>query len=556
MPDESFSIGEAALDGLFPFHVVVGADGGLLNVGSALRRAVPEIGPGQPFAEHFRISRPGRLAGAESEPERLQGHLLRLVAGKGGLELRGQVTALDGGSAYLIAASPIVATSEELNRLGLHVSDFALHDSAPDLIILLQASQTALQDTRRLASRLEATSEELRSSKEEAERASQAKSEFLAVMSHEIRTPLHGLSSTIHLLGDISMDAEQRELLDVMGRCNETLGMILGNILDFSKIEAGKIELDSVEFELKDLVERTVEVFAEQARAKGVQLRTPKQIPALQLKGDSVRVGQILTNLLSNALKFTTEGHVALELEARDDGSGRLGIDMRIADTGAGMTMAASESLFEAFSQADRSTTRRFGGTGLGLAISRRLARMMGGDVALTHTALGEGSTFSVHLSLEKCQEDDGARGDEAGGRPAVASFPGRRILVAEDNVTNRFVICKLLERRGLDLEFAGDGRAAVEALDRGEYDLVLMDLQMPHMDGLEATRRIRSSGGEQAGIPIIALTANAMTEQRNEALDAGMDHFLTKPLRPEDLDKALKRFLESPSGDAGPGGA
>jgi len=220
------------------------------------------------------------------------------------------------------------------------------------------------------------------------------------------------------------------------------------------------------------------------------------------------------------------------------------------------MTMAASESLFEAFSQADRSTTRRFGGTGLGLAISRRLARMMGGDVALTHTALGEGSTFSVHLSLEKCQEDDGARGDEAGGRPAVASFPGRRILVAEDNVTNRFVICKLLERRGLDLEFAGDGRAAVEALDRGEYDLVLMDLQMPHMDGLEATRRIRSSGGEQAGIPIIALTANAMTEQRNEALDAGMDHFLTKPLRPEDLDKALKRFLESPSGDAGPGGA
>jgi len=370
------------------------------------------------------------------------------------------------------------------------------------------------------------------------ERAMQAKGEFLAHMSHEIRTPMNGLLGTVSLLQDLGVTAKQKECIDTIQNCGESLLRIVNDILDLSKIESGKLLVESIPFRLATLLEETEAVIAPAATAKGLDLRREFEagLPAA-LRGDPQRLRQVLLNLLSNAVKFTEHGSVTLKVSVRERSQNDVTLQFTVADTGIGIPAAAQEAIFEPFRQADSSTTRRYGGTGLGLAISRGLVIAMNGELDI-ESEPGLGSAFRFTVSFPIAASGDipmPIRRDSL-----LRSSRRLRILIAEDNVVNQKVAKRLLERMGHQVDLAGDGEQAVTAVGESEYDVVLMDCQMPIMDGYTAARAIRSlSGGRM--LPIIAMTANAMVEDRQRCLDAGMDDYLSKPISLERLHDLLE---------------
>ena len=377
--------------------------------------------------------------------------------------------------------------------------------------------------------------------RDRAEAGDRAKSEFIANMSHEIRTPLNGVLGMAQVMETHELSAPQRDRLRVMRESGAALLTLLNELLDFAKIEAGRLEVESAAFDLDRLVSEVVATFEGMAGAKGLALSVAVS-PAARgaWVGDALRIRQVLSNLVSNAVKFTERGGVTLDVTA-EDGTLRF----RVTDTGIGLASAQIPGLFDKFIQADASTTRRYGGTGLGLSIVRALVELMGGEVS-AESRPGEGACFTVVLRLARAAEAGVAAGAEAVAQP-VAGGRALRVLAAEDNPTNRLVLAALLEPLGAELTLVGDGREAVEAYAAGGFDVVLMDVQMPEMNGVDATRAIRAMEAcdGRDPTPVLALTANVMSHQLESYRAAGMDGHIAKPVEVAGLYAALEGVLQ-----------
>ncbi len=382
----------------------------------------------------------------------------------------------------------------------------------------LDQSRSALREARALA----------RSGEQAADAANAAKSAFLATMSHEIRTPLNGILGMAQAMQADKLDGRQRERIDVVRQSGETLLAILNDILDLSKIEAGRLTLEHTAFDLGDIASGAHAVFAAVADERGLTFRLEIEDAARgRYEGDPTRIRQIVHNLASNALKFTARGEVCVRLSATP-----VGVRIAVSDTGEGIAPETLDKLFDKFVQADASTTRRFGGTGLGLAICRELTQMMGGTIS-ADSRPGEGSTFTVDLPLVRLGDSEVLPADAPAIGEAACDLAGLRVLAAEDNPTNQLVLKTLLAQLGVEPVLVENGELAVAAWRRQPFDLILMDMQMPVMDGVTATGLIRAAeaASARARTPIVALSANVLTHQVTAYAEAGMDGHLAKPI-------------------------
>ncbi len=387
---------------------------------------------------------------------------------------------------------------------------------------------------------------DLLEAREEADRANTAKSEFLAMMSHELRTPMNAVLGMAELLKGTKLDAQQREYITAVTDGGEMLMTVLNDILDISKIEAGKMQFESINIDVRHAICRLERLWAPNAKDKGIGFvcEIDDDVPSV-IRGDITRIRQVIYNLLSNAVKFTEEGEVSLHVSAKPSGKDHTRISFAVKDTGVGISSEALSRLFTSFEQADKSVTRKFGGTGLGLSISKQLAELMGGDIKVTST-LGKGTCFTFSLKAEMVAAPDKSK--EKTSQPKTESPAGKdkkqklRILAAEDNALNQKVLHAFLKPLGHEIILANDGVEALEMLEAQEFDLVLMDVQMPRKDGLATSRELRASNGINADIPIIAMTANAMSGDRETCLEAGMSDYVPKPIDPRVLFTALAK--------------
>ncbi len=409
-----------------------------------------------------------------------------------------------------------------------------------------QVSLSALLFTD--TTREERAREALQAAQDRAKHLTLLKSSFLANMSHEIRTPMNGILGMVQLLLRTRTDPEQQRYLEIMQRSGDLMLNLINDILDLSKIEAGRTEMESVPFDLTAVVEGVVDLMRPGAYKKSVGFSVSFDSPPPRLYlGDPFRLRQIILNIVGNAIKFTTAGQVAISVRCEDVTPQTSSITISIADTGTGIPEGELSNVFNKFHQADQSSTRKHSGTGLGLAISRDLVVLMGGTISLAST-VGVGSTFTVNLALARASEADQSRAtsdllaaNSITQRTSLAG--GNRILVAEDDLTNQIVIEEVLKTQGFEVEIADTGLRVLELLAERSFDLILMDCHMPELDGYQTTARIRSLEGAKRHIPIIALTASALSEDRQRCLNAGMSDYLSKPIEIRTLCDVLKKW-------------
>lgn len=380
--------------------------------------------------------------------------------------------------------------------------------------------------------------------KEEAERASQAKAQFLSTMSHEIRTPMNAVIGLTQLLIEDNPRDDQIQNLKALSFSSTSLLGLINDILDFSKIESGKIELENIDFSMNDLMTGIRHSMNFKAQEQGIQFNINMAEELDYLVGDQTRLSQILNNLVSNAIKFTNEGEVNLNIEIKEQVEDTILISFSVVDTGIGIPEEKRDTVFQSFSQAASDITRKYGGTGLGLAITKKLLELMGSEIQL-ESEVGKGSVFSFDLSFGVSEKSDQTAAAD-GGEDSVGSLTGLKklhVLLVEDNPMNVLVAQQFLHKWELSMDHAENGLVAVEKVQEANYDIILMDLQMPELDGYSATGRIRQLEGDYfKNIPIIALTADAMVEIRSKVIAAGMNDYVAKPFDQEDLYRKIRK--------------
>jgi len=431
---------------------------------------------------------------------------------------------------------------------------FFLHGSGPDniaarwgLLLLVATTINVMLQNRAAANRMDALTRDLRQEREKALEAARAKSTFIAVASHELRTPMNGLLGMAHALERSSLTSAQREQVELMIKSGDSLMHLLNDVLDLSRLETGRIELTPRDIDLRGVVHEAVDAWRDAATFKGLSLRLDiaPELPA-QVRADALRIRQVLANLTSNAVKFTAQGDVAIEVEPLAAADGRRLIAITVTDSGPGVPDYARERVFDSFTQADETVSRNYGGAGLGLAIARTLARQMGGDLVLSPSQTGARFVFTFE-AVEAVAVDELPKAPPT-EQPALEQL---RVLMAEDNAVNQLVVRAMLEPFGVSLTVVENGQEALNAMADTRYDCVLMDINMPVMGGVAALEAIRSGGVGASPPPIIALTASAMAGDRERFLELGFDDHLGKPIRPADLVSAIATAIQGHS----PGG-
>lgn len=522
-------------ENFFPCYVVTDEAFAIRGVGRSISRFLPDLRPGDRLDSWFSFDRPVATPDPRTLVRDQTPVQIRSIDGR--LHLSGCVVEQSFGFVFCLSHSP--GQSAAWGELGLTVTDFSIADQS-----LAVGTAIGLQKT--LMAELQETIENLKRARDEATAASLAKSTFLSVMSHEIRTPLNGILGMTQVMIRDTSDEQSLSRLDIVQQSGEGLLAILNDLLDLSRIEAGKIELESIPFDMSEVLGGAYSAFTALANKKGLSLRL--DIEAIQGRyiGDPTRIRQIVYNLLSNALKFTEAGSV--EIRAR---SIEGGLEIVVADTGIGIAPDQLSEIFREFNQADTSINRRFGGTGLGLSIARDLATLMGGSI-MVESRLGEGSRFTVRLQVVRTGDPERATEPVEDAQPATISLGSLRVLAAEDNDVNQLVLRTILEQFGVTATVVKNGSEAVDAWAGQPWDVILMDIQMPVMGGVEATRLIRKQETEiqRKPTPIIAVTANNMTHQLPEYEAAGFSGLIAKPIQVGLLMETLLDMVAAPGSE------